>query len=62
MIVQTEAARELLDVDPSRAFPAIEQIERTGRETLRRMRDILSVLRANEAPDRVPHGLDGAVA
>jgi signal transduction histidine kinase len=46
MIVQAAAARGAIRDDPDVALAAIRAIERTGREALARMRDILGVLRA----------------
>jgi signal transduction histidine kinase len=45
MVVQSEAARSLLDHDPARADTVMGAIEGTGRQTLAEMRRILGVLR-----------------
>jgi signal transduction histidine kinase len=45
MVVQTEAAQQLLDADLDRADAAMAAIEEAGRETLSEMRRILGVLR-----------------
>lgn len=45
MVVQSEAARRLLEVDPERADAAMAGLEHAGRETLVDMRRILGVLR-----------------
>jgi signal transduction histidine kinase len=45
MVVQTEAAQQMLDGDPAGADEAMAAIEATGRETLAEMRRILGVLR-----------------
>jgi signal transduction histidine kinase len=67
MIVQAEAARALLDRHPDRAADAAHAVEQAGREALGRMRDVLGVLRADDAPAlRSPvvsaGELDGALA
>jgi signal transduction histidine kinase len=48
MIVQSQAAQRLLDLDPSTAEEAMTEIERTGREALTEMRRLLGVLRDTE--------------
>ncbi len=50
MVVQAEAAANLLGGDPSAASAAISSIESTGREALGQMREILGVLRASAPP------------
>ena len=64
MVVQAGGARRILDKDPIRAREAAELIERTGREALAEMRQLLGLLRPGEAP-REPqpglHGLPGLV-
>ena len=45
MVIQTEAARSLLDRDLAQADAAMSAIESTGRQTLAEMRRILGVLR-----------------
>ncbi len=55
MVVQTEAAQQLLDQDLDRADAAMAAVEEAGREALSEMRRILGVLRrADEAADRAP--------
>jgi signal transduction histidine kinase len=55
MVVQTEAAKQLLDEDLDRADAAMAAVEQAGRETLSEMRRILGVLRrAGEAPELAP--------
>ena len=55
MVVQSEAAERLLDLDPDSADDAMAEIERTGREALTDMRRILGVLRGDEnAPVLAP--------
>jgi signal transduction histidine kinase len=60
MVVQAEAARGLLDVDPAAADSAIVTIEITGRQALVEMRRILGVLRhSGEAGELEPQpGVD----
>ena len=50
MVVQTDAARRLLDVDPARADDAMASIEEAGRKTLAEMRRVLTVLRDEHEP------------
>ncbi len=50
MVVQTDAAQRLLDVDPARADNAMASIEEAGRKTLSEMRRVLGVLRDEHAP------------
>jgi signal transduction histidine kinase len=55
MVVQTEAAQQLLRVDLDRADAAMAAVEEAGRSTLSEMRRILGVLRrGNEAAERAP--------
>ena len=55
MVVQTEAAKQLLDEDLDRADAAMAAVEEAGRETLSEMRRILGVLRrAGEAAELAP--------
>jgi signal transduction histidine kinase len=55
MVVQTEAAQQLLDEDLDRADAAMAAVEEAGREALSSMRRILGVLRrAGEAAERAP--------
>jgi signal transduction histidine kinase len=50
MVVQTDAAQRLLDVDPARADDAMASIEEAGRQTLAEMRRVLGVLRDEHDP------------
>jgi signal transduction histidine kinase len=55
MVVQTEAAQQLLREDLDRADAAMAAVEEAGRQTLSEMRRILGVLRrADEAAERAP--------
>lgn len=45
MVVQAAAARRVMDRRPDAASEALEQIERTGRESMAEMRHLLGVLR-----------------
>jgi signal transduction histidine kinase len=55
MVVQTEAAQQLLDEDLDRADAAMAAVEGAGREALSEMRRILGVLRrGDEAPALAP--------
>jgi signal transduction histidine kinase len=55
MVVQTEAAQQLLDEDLDRADAAMAAVEEAGRQALSEMRRILGVLRrAGEGPERAP--------
>jgi signal transduction histidine kinase len=49
MVVQAEAAQQLLDRDPAGALAAIGSIEEAGREALAQLRRLLGVLRAPHA-------------
>lgn len=51
MIVQAEAAAEMLERAPERAIGPIENIQRTGRQAVDEMRQVLSLLRAGDADD-----------
>jgi signal transduction histidine kinase len=53
MIVQAAAARRALGSDPGAALAATTAIERTGRDALARMRDILGVLRSPQTAAQV---------
>ena len=50
MVVQTDAAQRLLDVDSARADDAMAGIEEAGRKTLAEMRRVLGVLRDEHEP------------
>ena len=55
MVVQTEAAQQLLDHDLDRADAAMAAVEEAGQATLSEMRRILGVLRrADDAPELAP--------
>ena len=54
MVMQAEAADEILDRDPARARLAIERVQRVGREGLGEMRRLLGVLRQDESPALAP--------
>jgi signal transduction histidine kinase len=55
MVLQTDAAQRLLDVDAARADEAMESIEEAGRRTLTEMRRVLGVLREeNETAELAP--------
>lgn len=55
MVVQAGGARRILDRDPGRALEAATRIERTGREALAEMRQLLGVLNgAGHAPALAP--------
>jgi signal transduction histidine kinase len=51
MVVQAGGARRILERDPARAVAAAAQIERTGREALAEMRQLLGVLHHDDAED-----------
>ncbi len=50
MVVQTDAAKRLLDIDAARADDAMASIEEAGRKTLAEMRRVLGVLRDEHEP------------
>lgn len=54
MVVQAEAAEEMLRLDPERARVPVQQIQRVGREGLAEMRRLLGVLRRDESPASAP--------
>jgi signal transduction histidine kinase len=55
MVVQTDAAQRLLDIDAARADEAMASIEEAGRTTLAEMRRVLGVLRdGDEAAELSP--------
>ncbi len=65
MVVQAEAAEEMLSLEPERARMPIQRIQGVGREGLAEMRRLLGVLRRDESPATAPQpGLDrlGALA
>ncbi|MGK5678118.1 sensor histidine kinase [Actinoplanes sp. URMC 104] len=53
MVVQAEAAEELMDTSPDTAKGAVRAVQRAGRDALQDTRRLLSVLRAPDAPG--PH-------
>src|SRR5689334_20483091 len=62
MVVQAGGARRILDRDPSRALEAATRIERTGREALSEMRNLLGMLAAgDERPALAPQPTLGEV-
>ena len=66
MVVQSSAARRMIDRNPERASEALASVEHTGREALAEMRRMLDMLRgADEAPALAPQPsideLDGLV-
>lgn len=52
MVVQAEAARNLLAHEPGNADAGIRAIEQTGRDALTQLRRILGVLRSTDNPPR----------
>ena len=54
MVIQAEAAEEMLAGDPERARIPIERVQRVGREGLAEMRRLLGVLRQDESPVLAP--------
>ena len=54
MIELSEQGAGALVNDPESARAAFAQIERDGRESLNELRDLLGVLRSDEAPERTP--------
>ena len=54
MVIQAEAAEEMLDGDPERARLPVQRIQRAGREGLAEMRRLLGVLRSGESPGTAP--------
>jgi len=50
MLVQTGAARRVLDTDPAQAAAALQAVEATGRDAMTEMRRLLGVLREDSAP------------
>ena len=57
MVRMSDAAALKLARDPESARPALEQVSRTGRESLEEMRRLLGVLRADQAGPRDALGL-----
>ncbi len=67
MVVQAEAAEEMISVDPERARKPLAAVQDTGRTALTELRRMLGVLREiEEGPDLAPQpglaGLDDLVA
>jgi signal transduction histidine kinase len=54
MVMQAEAADEMLDVDPVRARRALERVQSVGRDGLAEMRRLLGVLRHDASPAFAP--------
>jgi signal transduction histidine kinase len=55
MVVQAEAAEEMLGADPERAQQALRKVQQTGRQALVELRRLLGILRDDEAEaDRAP--------
>lgn len=55
MVVQAEAAEEMLDADPERARQPLRKVQRSGREALVELRRLLGVLREDDAAaERAP--------
>jgi hypothetical protein len=49
MVVQAEAAEEVLERDPARARDALVKIQRSGREALVELRRLLGILKEDGA-------------
>ena len=67
MVVQAEAAEEMIGIDPERARRPLSAVQETGRTALTELRRMLGVLREiDEEPDLAPQpglaGLDDLVA
>jgi len=54
MVVQAEAAEEMLSVDPEKARAPVQRIQTVGRDGLAEMRRLLAVLRTGESPGKAP--------
>ena len=54
MIVTAESVRDLVGIDADTAAASIGEIERTGRQSLTQLREILGVLRSEYDPDPLP--------
>ena len=54
MIVAAESVRELVGTEAGAAAASIGEIERTGRQSLTQLREILGVLRSEYDPDPLP--------
>jgi signal transduction histidine kinase len=55
MVVQSEAAEEVLDADPLAARKALHEVQRTGRESLTELRQLVGILKeADSSADRTP--------
>jgi signal transduction histidine kinase len=54
MVVQAEAAEELLDRSPESARGPVKAVQRTGREALAELRMLLGAMRDDEAPELAP--------
>jgi signal transduction histidine kinase len=64
VVVQAEAAEELLDGHPERARESLQTIQRMSREALAEMRNVLGIMRdpSGEAPPAPQPTLDGLPA
>jgi signal transduction histidine kinase len=66
MVMQAEAADEVLETDLARGRAAIQQVQRVGREGLSEMRRLLGVLRQDSTPPFAPQpgiaALDALIA
>ncbi len=58
MVVQAEAAEELLDTDTGGARSAIEHIQEAGRAALAETRDLIGTMRSDSDPGSGAHDLD----
>jgi len=54
MVVQAEAAEEMLSVEPEKARAPVQRIQSVGRDGLAEMRRLLAVLRTGESPGKAP--------
>jgi signal transduction histidine kinase len=62
MVIQSGAARSVLDTDPDASIAALGAVEDTGREALAEMRRLLGILRPEgERPEHEPQPSLGAV-
>jgi len=63
MVIQAEAAEEMLDRDPQLAQRPMQRVQTTGREALAEIRQLLTVLRGQDPASTAPlPGLDVAEA
>ena len=61
MVVQAEAAREVIDSRPQRAAEALDAIAETGRRAVDDLREMLGMLRTPEAPEHTGISVDDLV-